>query len=293
MPVYTVPVYREMESSSRHIVLSRAVVLYGRVGTYATRTASLKKGMPGDAGLWRKCATSIMQHIVRPWRASGTVDVFVQSWNLELADQMDDHWRPMASDHAEQNFSLGRCAIKLNYCDRTMWALLGMRRALALRTSWVASAGGRDKPPHATVLVMRHDVFWRTPLPPLRSDRSVRLWLPFDCQKARQCGQKGIGHAHPGSSAAAAAHQRERCEDSSTGDWFALSAPRSVLGVKCYGSSVDSRALTFCGNSVNIDWWWAGDVALADSFGETSDRFADYSRLVRVHGDMRARIADC
>lgn len=242
-----------MLDNPRKAEVARAVVLYGRVGTYATRTASLKKGMPGDQRLWKNCALSIAKHVVQPWRMLGTVDVFVQSWNLELADSMNAHWQPRASDHAQQNESLGRCPVKLNYCDRTMWALLGMKRALSLRTRWAARTGGA---PHATVLVMRHDVLWKAALPPLRADRAVRLWLPFDCQTS---------------------HGRSAVE----GQWDRLNAARTVLGVKCYAGDEDSRAYTFCDSSVNIDWWWAGDVALADGFSQTFDNFAHYSRLVR------------
>lgn len=72
--------------------VSRAIVVYGRVGTYATRTASLKKDAPGDLGMWRECAESMERHVVAPWRAAGRVDVFVQSWNLEMA----------ASDYAKE-----------------------------------------------------------------------------------------------------------------------------------------------------------------------------------------------
>ena len=164
--------------------VGRAVVLYGRVGTYSTRTATMKKGLPADENLWRACAESINQHVVKPWSLAGRVDVFVQSWNPELADAMATFWQPSGADHAAQNRSLGRCPVRLNYCDRTMWALLGMKRALALRTRWAASAEGRAAGAHATVLVMRHDVIWSNTMPPLRADRSVRLWLPFDCQRA-------------------------------------------------------------------------------------------------------------
>ena len=278
--------------------LARAVVLYGRVGTYETRTASLKKGMPADPDLWRTCADSIQRHIVRPWSAAGRVDVFVQSWNPELALLMDEHWRPLASDHAAQNYSLGKCPVRINYCDRTMWALLGMKRALALRMRWAEGAEGRKSPPHATVLVMRHDVIWSGSLPPLRADRSVRLWLPFDCQRAscrdrtaRAADIYAEGSGGGGATAAAVDGSnalrpppRESCSEkkgskSPSTNWTLIKPPTTVLGVHC--DRVAGRASTFCGNSVNVDWWWAGDTALANSFGETFDSFGAYSKLIR------------
>ena len=46
-------------------------------------------------------------------------------------------------------------------------------------------------------------------------------------------------------------------------------APTARCGCGC---RLTARAQAFCGNSVNIDWWWAGDAALADGFGETFDK---------------------
>ena len=258
----------------------RAVVLYGRVGTYSTRTATMKKGLPADENLWRACAESINQHVVKPWSLAGRVDVFVQSWNPELADAMATFWQPSGADHAAQNRSLGRCPVRLNYCDRTMWALLGMKRALALRTRWAASALGRAAGAHATVLVMRHDVIWSNTMPPLRADRSVRLWLPFDCQRAscrdqtaRAADLYSEGQAPP----------RAACAESkkpTSSNWTLLQHKNSVLGVNCATTRKETQR-NFCSNSVNIDWWWAGDAALADNFGQTFDSFAHYSTLIR------------
>ena len=262
---------------------ARAVVLYGRVGTYTTRTATMKKGVPGDESLWRNCAESIRLHVVKPWSGAGRVDVFVQSWNPELGSSMGTFWDPRAADHAAQNGSMGRCPVRLNYCDRTMWALLGMKRALALRMRWAASSEGRDAPPHATVLVMRHDVMWSNSLPPLRADRSVRLWLPFDCQRAA-CRDRA---ARASDLYAERPPVREACVDgkrgaSSSSNWTLLQHKTNVLGVNC-AASRGPRAGAFCGNSVNIDWWWAGDAALADGFSETYDQFGHYSKLIKEH----------
>ena len=262
------------------MLLSRAVVLYGRVGTYTTRTATMKKGLPADERLWRNCAESIKLRVVTPWRAAGRVDVFVQSWNPELALSMNVFWEPRASVHSAQNTSLGRCPVKLMYCDRTMWALLGMKRALALRASWAKSAVGRALSAHATVLVMRHDVIWRSTLPPLRADRSVRLWLPFDCARAacrdRMARVADIYAEHTPLRESCSAKMEEKASN-----WSVLSYKTNVLGVNCAGGGKSARTTAFCGNSVNIDWWWAGDTALADGFGDTFDNFARYSKLIR------------
>ena len=263
--------------------VGRAVVLYGRVGTYKTRTATMKKGVPGDEVLWRMCAESIMTHVVEPWRAVGTVDVFVHSWNLELAASMDAFWQPRVARHAAQNGSMPKCPVRLMYCERTMWALLGMKNALDLRAQWVAS-GTNQRVEHAAVLVMRHDVLWKSAMPALRADGNVRLWLPFDCEKGHRapssCRDDGARAAELYTNpldVATSAAPIPKCVDGLRDEAWRLHAKSSVLGVHC--NARDQRSRDFCANSVNIDWWWVGDAALADGFGDTFDRFSHYSRL--------------
>ena len=171
--------------------VSRAIVLYGRIGTYRVRTASMKKGMPGDFDLWRACATTILAHIVRPWHEAGRVDLFVQSWNPELAMQIDEFWKPaglLTSVHAHQNQSRAMACryTRLNYCERTMWALLGMKHALELRTRWLNTANGVAATPHATVLVIRHDVIFSNSLPPVRPLPALLLFCQIvTCSRVR------------------------------------------------------------------------------------------------------------
>ena len=129
-------------ASSSDAAPRAALVLYGRVGTYLVRTQSLKMGQHGDPELWARAAASIKQHVVDPWRRAGGVDVFVQSWNPELTAQMREFWQPAAVDHAEQvddgSMIPRHCPVRLRYCERTMWALLGMKRGLALRARYAA-----------------------------------------------------------------------------------------------------------------------------------------------------------
>ena len=262
---------------------ARAVVLYGRIGTYTTRSASLRLGMPGDAQLWKACAETISKHVMQPWQSVGRVDVFIQSWNMEMAKMIDEYWHPRMSDHGEQNNSIGRCPVKLAYCGRTMWALLGMKRALALRTRW-ASLNRRSDAEHVAVLVMRHDLFWKSPLPPLRADLGVRLWLPFDCQRASCHDDASRASELYSASVVPRTSQPERCTSNSGGQFTertTIYPKKSVLGVRCNPSAdASSRPALFCANSVNIDWWWAGDSSLADGFQATFDQFDHYSRLV-------------
>ena len=40
---------------------------------------------------------------------------------------------------------------------------------------------------------MRHDVYWFNPLPTVRADRAVRLWLPFDCHRTSCRANRVLG----------------------------------------------------------------------------------------------------
>ena len=217
----------------------RALVLYGRVGTYESRTASLKPGVPADPTLWQTCAHTIHKHVVLPWKASGRLDVFVQTWNPELARAMQRFWSPAALDVAPQNSSL-RCPFPLNLCVRTMWALLGMKRGLALRTQWARAHGHQ----HATVLAMRHDVYWFSSLPPLLTSPAVRLWLPLDCELSVCTPGGGACERVASSQAALSVRSRRRAAPKTPTETATatVSFRRELLGRDCS----NDKWLAFC-----------------------------------------------
>lgn len=258
---------------------ARAVVLYGRVGTRDARAASLAASASADPLLWRACAQTAMERVITPWRQAGRVDIFVQSWNVELAREMDAFWAPVASDHAAQNSSSLVCPVRLKLCERTMWALLGMKRALDLRSRWEVSAAGRLASPHVAVLVARHDVYWRTDLPPLFTEPDgVRLWLPFDC-RLRYCreGQYSAPTTCAGNKVA-------RNATAPPSDWIMLDHSQSTFfGTRCEATAggAASELPPICAATVLIDWWFVGDRALASGFGETFDEFEAYSNVVQ------------
>ena len=214
-------------ASSSDAAPRAAIVLYGRVGTYLVRTQSLKMGQHGDPELWARAAASIKQHVVDPWRRAGGVDVFVQSWNPELTAQMREFWQPAAVDHAEQ-VDDGSMIPPLPGAPAVLRADdVGAARdeaRLALRARYAAQRGGAD--PHATVLVMRHDVQWFNPLPPLRTDGHVKL-----CRLRLQetaCAPPPRPAARYAASASAA---RRRAAPPS--NLTLVHAPRTVLSVDC------------------------------------------------------------
>ena len=255
-------------SKTKNPMISRAIVLYGRVGT-RSRAAALPLDAPADAALWQTCAETTRDLVLNAWQRNGNrVEIFIHSWNLELAQRMDEFWRPnlIASAHAAQNDSL-RCPVKLKLCERSMWALLSMKRALALRSNWEAKTQ-----PHAAVLVARHDVYWRTEMPPVRTDNGVRLWLPLDCHLS-YCRNNDRTSCDLG-------NRITRNATVPPSDLVLLKHSQSVFfGTRCDGN-VDELP-PICSATVLIDWWFVASRSIADGFAATFDSFASYSQTIK------------
>ena len=226
----------------------RALVLYGRVATYGRRAQTMSHAEPGNIGFWRTCAQTIEEQVLKPWRLAGKVDIFVQSWNAgEIAAEMNARWQPAAFYHALQNDTM-RCPVQMRLCERTMWSLLGMKRALELRRLYAAFHGIS----HAAVLVMRHDVYWRNSLPPLRTDGPhIRLWLSFDCE---------VNYCREGPQVLSACKGRYIGANETPPPWMVLKHSKSAyFGVpasRCEsGGSGNAAEIATCMNTVLIDWW--------------------------------------
>ena len=110
-----------------------------------------------------------------------------------MAELLDSSYRPVASNHSSQHGILmpcpgvtaaGRPSTNI-YCTRLMFHLLGLQRAVRMRSRWSGTSGGRQ---HVAVLLMRHDIMWRARLPDLLPLNGVRVWLPWVCvtSKARE-----------------------------------------------------------------------------------------------------------
>jgi hypothetical protein len=58
----------------------RALVLFGRVGTFTRSANYISAKAMGDPRMLALCATSIVRHVLQPWRAAGdVVDTYVHS----------------------------------------------------------------------------------------------------------------------------------------------------------------------------------------------------------------------
>eukprot|EP00967_Tisochrysis_lutea_P005434 scaffold6508_cov37-Tisochrysis_lutea.AAC.2 len=213
-----------------------ALVVYGRVGTYEKRTAGMSTQEGGSLALWHNCAQSILEKVVRPWQQHVKLDVFVQSWNPELASEMDSFWEPAASWHAPQNssFKCPKSFPPMPFCERTWWAMLGMRHAIEMRATWVSAAMRRKREAreHDTIIMMRHDLFWLNEMPVVQTSVSAtRLWLPFSC--------KFIDIQRP---TAEASH------------WASISHHSNIFGHSCNTPDHILDPTDFCENTIQIDW---------------------------------------
>lgn len=217
-----------------------ALVLYGRVGTYEHRVTGSSVHARGSLALWRNCADSISRNVVEPWRSAVRLDVFVQSWNPELESDMDTYWQPAASWHGVQNNSF-KCPAGSTtfYCERTWWAMLGMRHAVELLSAWVRAESGSDPTArqHGTVILMRHDLFWFNELPIVRASvNATRLWLPFRCviQKVQV---KPVSR-----------------RSSNSVNMTSVTAVTAKRGHTCNIQRQSPGSLGFCDLMVDIDW---------------------------------------
>ena len=233
----------------------RALVLFGRVGTF-THSATYMPGgahSSGDARMLALCAVSIQRHVLTPWRAAGSVDVFIHSWNPELSTTMEELYSPRRSRHDSQVNSTMRCPGRPPYpyaCMRTMWALRGAQRALRLRSEYAA-----QHRQHAAVMLLRHDIHWLQDFTPLHVNAGVRLWLPMDCDVNGTVRDEKL------------VHERRSAT-------LRLSAKVKSRGVhKCPSQ--------LCNTYLEPDWWFVADAALADGFAGVFDRVGEYMKIAK------------
>lgn len=130
------------------------------------------------------------------------------------------------------------------------------RKVQPLRTAYERSHSVH----HAAVLVMRHDVYWRSPLPPLRADdRRIRLWLGFDCE---------VNYCWAGPNARSACQGRYISNRTAPPPWMELKHSRSsyfgMPASRCTERGGGTLAqLALCENTVLLDWWAVMSADLA------------------------------
>jgi hypothetical protein len=236
--------------------LRYAILFFGRVGTLI-RAIKLPASFPGDPMLIELSAASFRRNVIDPWRAVGDVDVFVHSWNPELARLMEKSYEPVASNHSSQ-LGVRMVCPSANYettsCTRCMWHFLSIRHVVQMRQAWVA---GDPKRQHDMIMLTRHDVFWLSALPKVYP--GVRLWLPIHSG----CVNYSAPDPHMRGGSMRLALER-------------YSTPRRM--------PPDSRAR----KPFTEDWWAIMDAPLADGFAELSDHFKLYLDAVCPASHCRA-----
>lgn len=170
-----------------------ALLLFGRLGpVVATPSASIREGLGASVPLLKFCALLLHEHLLLPNLASGGVDVFVHSWNPELAGTIDGLFARAlrGSRHEPVVPSLARSASQA----------LAIGRAAALALAHEAAAQRRGGDGYELALALRTDAALLEPLL-LRTLAPAHLWFSRQCcmdpassEAHEQAVQRQCGH---------------------------------------------------------------------------------------------------
>lgn len=212
-----------------------ALVLYGRIGTYNKRTANMKSTEKADLKMWKSAAVSTMKNIIQYWKSFNiSVNVFIQSWNRELKNEMETFWKPANSTYMSQHDNIEQvCKTTLrksSYCQRTLWTARAIVVAIGLIPDLLC---------YDSIMMMRHDVRWLHPLPPVQITTNTRLWLPMECVRCSQ----NICSSFP---------QR-----------YTISSSSPCSGPKCL-------------ETIQVDWWWIADPTLLLNLNNIYSNYSYY-----------------
>ena len=248
-----------------------ALLLHGRVGTVAQNPSiSIANSVPnstqpahGALGLVRLCAASHIHHVVQPGNRGGWhVDVFIHSWNPELAHELDAQYGPalQGSSHEQVIQGLAKASSQS----------LSISRAAALAREHELHTG-RGQWQYDQALVMRLDAVPLEPLE-LRAFSAGRLTFAEHCcldaavdlsdaeAVHRQCGH-GLGErGYHGVRWGRLKRFPASCRVQPKGRWR-----RKKPMARTW------RAAYFV-----QDWWLAAPLSLALSWGQISSQWEWY-----------------
>ena len=198
--------------------------------------------------------------------ANVDVDVFAHSWSPEVAAAFDAIWGPLLvkslheptliADSTSDRLAI-QCLESATNCERTASQLLGVRKAVALRSEHELFTGLR----YDLTIVARNDLYLRVPytIPAALLDagasNSNELWLPTMCVGPSTC-QVADGFAVPHGCVASG----RGCFGKAGGHNY---APYLKAGVQLLGT----------------DWLFAGG---SESTSRMADAVLRFHELVRV-----------
>ncbi|KAL1518839.1 hypothetical protein AB1Y20_003116 [Prymnesium parvum] len=266
-----------------------AVVLYGKLALETQRPHDGVRTSPATVGL---SATTWAEAMLAP--LGEPIDVFGHCWNPEAAGLLRELWPSLtlpvvceadvsarmeaACQRRARTAELGRVGCFFpRTCGRTMSHLLGIQRALRLKSAHELRRGRR----YRAVLLCRWDVVWWSPrasawLRGLLRGGNLQLdrfWLPSMCAQ----------EASPGGAS------RRRVEASFK---RAVCGVPSSISIPTLTSSASTQAVDFRGShwsampdaraSFFPDWWFVSSSELADGFATIFDLFFNITKVI-VH----------
>eukprot|EP00908_Phaeocystis_cordata_P012374 Transcript_23356.p1 GENE.Transcript_23356~~Transcript_23356.p1 ORF type:complete len:317 (-),score=96.99 Transcript_23356:807-1757(-) len=250
----TPPAHAEPKSSF-------ALVLHGMVGTILwSPSAALWRGNQGSPRTVKLCSASHMERIVRANQADG-VDVFVHSWNPELAAVLDEAYAPnlRASLHEVPVFA-----------EKTRSQSLSIARAVRLLRKHERQASLAYK----LVFVMRHDLFVSAPVQ-LASFDPTKITFAEHC-----CTRDAVSQEEK-----AAVDQRCGPPGRDPRDPIKERYRRRLLG-SCtpdlYSRGVQGQALQPNNPYMVTDWWFAAAPAVVAQWKQISRNWAWYLSRART-----------
>ena len=201
--------------------------------------------------LARLAADSVVRHVLQPNR----VDVFIHSWNPELAKLLDELYAPLSSKHDAV----------LPQLRNVLSQHLSMKRCLALVPNNVR-----------LIMVARLDLLFFTDVPlrelvELAGHRPM-LWLPQACQHDH--GVPRAEHAAMFASCGCRVDRwrRDTCNSISGKGWL-MEAP-SAERLNARGPAEEVHSLYV------LDWWFVATPSVARSFVAIHDNYTRYVRAL-------------
>ena len=244
-----------------------ALVVHGMVGTILwSPSAALWRGNQGSPRLVKLCSATHIEHVVRANEAAGGVDVFVHSWNPELASVLDRAYAP------HLRASLHELPL---YAEKTCSQALSIARAVRLLRRHERDAAFA----YRLVFLMRHDLVVAAPIL-LDGFDPRRITFAEHC-----CTRDAVTPAEK-----AAVDTRCAAPGSDPTDPVKERYRKRLLGVctpDLYSRGVQ-RAQRQPNNPYMVtDWWLAAAPEVLSKFRHISNNWAWYLRRA---GELRLQV---